>query len=64
MGLHILYCCAKSTMHTYRICNTHTGQGKTVPRNLLLKANFLTTEVEEFEPSFSDDLLMTVVEEH
>ncbi|MGL4601957.1 MAG: hypothetical protein ACRCVE_10885, partial [Plesiomonas sp.] len=40
--------------HTYRIRNTHTGQEKTVHRNLLLQANFLPIEVEEVEPSFSD----------
>jgi len=39
--------------HTYRICNTHTGQEKTVHRNLLLQANFLPIEFEEIEPSFS-----------
>ncbi|RXN22815.1 interleukin-1 receptor accessory -like 1-A isoform X3 [Labeo rohita] len=41
--------------HTYRIRNTHTGQEKTVHRNLLLQANFLPIEVEELEPSFSGD---------
>lgn len=40
--------------HTYRIRNTHTGQEKTVHRNLLLRANFLPIEVEVVEPSFSD----------
>lgn len=40
--------------HTYRIRNTHTGQEKTVHRNLLLQANFLPIEVEVVEPSFSD----------
>ncbi|KAG1937112.1 interleukin-1 receptor accessory protein-like 1-A [Pimephales promelas] len=39
--------------HTYRICNTHTGQEKTVHRNLLLQANLLPIEFEEIEPSFS-----------
>ncbi len=41
--------------HTYHIRNTHSGQEKTVHRNLLLQANFLPIEVEEFEPLFSDD---------
>lgn len=40
--------------HTYRIRNTHTGQEKTVHRNLLLQDNFLPIESEEDEPSFSE----------
>ncbi|XP_053339424.1 uncharacterized protein LOC128510904 [Clarias gariepinus] len=37
--------------HIYRICNTKTGQEKTVHRNLLLQANFLPLELEEHETS-------------
>lgn len=35
--------------HTFLVCNTSTGQEKTVHQNLLLQANFLPLELEEAE---------------